>query len=222
VVTRACTAAICAALFALALCAPAGAASPRRYAFAVDTVSMSETMSFHGDGGPDCQRSGVCGYSGTVTYGFSGGDGLAAFIVSPHRVLGTADFFYEGLTSATVAGPGAGAPCTDKVLQNFDGFEVEGTAGHIRLIFHPYWDTPEYLHTYCAGPSDIDMSHAHALPDIVVNERALRRHRLHLEESSTRPFHSGPFEGTLSFQVNLRLRRAKHISPIFQYLAGDL
>jgi hypothetical protein len=222
VVTRAHTAAICAALFALVFCAPAGAAKPRRYAFGIPDVSMSEVMTFHGDGTPDCERSGVCGYSGTISYSFSGGDGLAAFTVSPHGVLGTADFFYEGLTSAVVQGPGGGAPCTDKVLQHFDGFEVEGTPGHIRLIFHPYWDVPLYLSTYCTGPSDIDMSHARALPEIVVTDRTLRRHRLHLEASSTRPFHSGPFEGSLSFQVNMRLRRAKHLSSIFQFLAGDL
>jgi hypothetical protein len=221
-VTRALTAAICAALFALVPCAPAGATAPHQYAFGIPDVSMSEVMNFHGDGGPACQRAGVCGYSGTVTYSFGGGSGLAAFIVSPHRALGTGDFFFSGLTSATVQGPGGGAPCTDKVLDSFDGFEVEGTPGHIRLIFHPYWDAPDALHTYCTGPSDVDISHAHAIPDIVVTEKTLRRHKLHLEASSTRPFHSGPFEGTLSFQVNMRLRRAKHLSPIFQFLAGDL
>jgi hypothetical protein len=221
VVTRAHIAAVSAALLALVLCAPAGAAKPRRYAFGIPDVSMSEVMNFHGDGTQACARAGVCGYSGTISYSFGGGDGLAAFVVSPHSVFGTADFFYSGLTSATVQGPG-GDVCTEKALQSFDGFEVEGTPAHIRLIFHPYWDVPQYLSTYCTGPSDVDLSHAKALPDIVVTERTLRRHRLHLEASSTRPFHSGPFEGTLSFQVNMRLRRAKHPSSIFQFLAGEL
>lgn len=221
-VTRACTALLSAALFTLVLCTSAGAAKPRRYAFGIPDVSMSEVMTFHGDASPDCVRSGVCGYSGTVRYGFSAGSGAAAFIVSGRHVRGTADFFYEGLTSASVQEPGGGPPCSDKVLRSFDGFEVEGTPGRVRLLFHPYWDVPQYLSTYCAGPSDVDMSHANALPEIVVTERALRRHGLHLEASTTRPFHSGPFAGTLSFEVNMRLRRAKHLSSIFQFLAGGL
>ena len=215
-VTRALTG-IAAMACSLVLCASAGAARPREYAFGIPSVSMSEVMTFHGDGGPDCARSGVCGYSGTVSYSFSGGDGLAAFIVSRHHLFGTGDFFYSGLTSASVQGAG-GAPCTDKVLQSFDGFEVEGTAGHIRLLFHPYWDAPEYLDTFCTGPSDVDMWHAGVLPEIVVTERTLRRHKLHLQVSSTRPFHSGPFDGTLSFEVNMRLRRARTLGPILQYL----
>jgi len=179
---------------------------------------MSEVMTFHGDGGPDCARSGVCGYSGSISYGFSGGDGLAGFIASGRRLFGTADFFYNGLTSATVQGPDGGPPCTDKVLHGFDGFEVEGTATRFRLVFHPAFDLPHYLDTYCAGPSDRDMADTRALPTITLTERALRHRRLHLQVSSTKPFHAGPFVGTLAFSVDMRLRRSRHAGPILQYL----
>jgi hypothetical protein len=132
------------------------------------------------------------------------------------------DFFYHGLTSASVQGPGGGAPCTEKVIRSFDGFEVEGTPARVRLLFHPPIAAPRYLDSYCTGPSDLDMWHAHVLPPITISERSLRRRTLRLAESSTRPFHSGPFLGTLSFHVHMKLRRARHLSSILQFLAGDL
>jgi hypothetical protein len=211
-----------AGLCTLALCAPAGAAKPRHYAFIIPNVSMSEAMSFQGDGGPACARAGVCGFGGTVSYSFGSGNGLAAFSTSGRRVVGRGEFFYHGLTSATVQGPDGGAPCTDKVIHTFDGFEVDGTPGRIRLLFHPPIDAPDYLDSYCTGPSDLDMWHAHALPPITISERSLRRRTLRLTESSTRPFHSGPFVGTLSFQIDMKLRRARRLSSILQFLAGDL
>ena len=209
-------------LCSLVLCASASAAKPRRYAYVITSASMSEVMTFQGDGGPDCARSGVCGYSGTVGYSFGAGDGLAAFIVSGRRAFGTGDLFYAGLTSATVQGPGGGAPCTDKVIRSFDGFEVEGKANHMRVLFHPPIDAPNYLDTYCTGPSDDDLSHAHALPVLTLSERSLRKRSLRLQVSSTRPFHAGPFVGSLSFRVDMRLKRARHLSSILQFLAGDL
>jgi hypothetical protein len=202
----------------LVLCASATAAKPHRYAFGITSVSMSEVMTFHGDGGPDCARSGVCGYSGTISYSFSAGDGLAGFVASGRRLFGTGDFFYAGLTSATVQGPDGGPPCTDKVLHGFDGFEVEGTVNRFRLLFHPAFDRPHYLDTYCVGPSDRDMADTQALPTITLTEGSLRHQRLHVQVSSTKPFHAGPFIGTLAFSVNMRLRRARHIGSILQYL----
>jgi hypothetical protein len=210
------------ALCSLILCAAPAAAKQRSYAFLITNVSMSEVMSFHGDGGPACARAGVCGYSGTVSYGFGGGDGFAAFILRGRRVLGTGDFFYEGLTSATVQAPGGGAPCTDKVLWGFDGFEVEGTPGRMRILFHAPVDVPEYLDTYCAGPSDVDMWHARALPVPVLSERSLRSRIVRIHESTTRPFHAGPFEGTLTFQIDAKMRRARHPAWILDFLAPDL
>lgn len=210
------------ALGALALGAAPAAAKQRQYAFVVTNASMSEVMTFQGDGGPACARAGVCGDSGTITYSFGGGDGLAAFVISGRRAFGISDLFYAGLTSATVQGSGGGPLCTDKVIRDFDGFVVEGTPTHMRVLFHPSFDAPNYLNTYCAGPGDDDMSHAHALPVVTLSERSLRRRSLHLQVSSARPFHAGPFVGTLTFRADIRMRRARHLSSILQFLAGDL
>jgi hypothetical protein len=222
-VTRAVILSALAGLLLLAVAAPASAAARKReYAFEITSVSLTETMSFQGDGGPACARAGVCGYKGTVTYSFSGGDGLAAFRLSGNHVDATGDFFYEGLTSASVQGPGGGPPCTDKVLKNFDGFEVQGHPNAMRLVFHPAIDTPDYLDTICTGPSDLDITHAGALPTITISERTLRRKKFTLGVSSTRPFHAGPFVGTLSFSTTMRFRRSRDLSDIFFFLAPDL
>jgi hypothetical protein len=207
-----------AALCSLVLCAPAAAAKPRRYVYLITSASMSEVMTFQGDAGPACARAGVCGYSGTVNYSFSAGDGLAAFDLSGRRAIGTGELFYAGLTSATVQGPGGGPPCTDKVIRKFDRFEVEGKPGHMRVLFHPAFDAPNYLDTYCTGPSDDDMSHAHALPVLTLSERSLRRRSLLLQVSTTRPFHTGPFVGTLTFRAQLRLKRVRHLISLLRFL----
>lgn len=204
---------------ALALAAPAGAAKTRAYGFAITGARISEVMSFHGDGGPACARAGVCDYSGTVSYGFDHADGLAAFLVRGHRASGFGTFLFGGLTTASVQGPGGGAPCTDKVLHQFDGFEVEGKPGRMRLVFHSPIDVPDYLDTFCTGPSDLDMTHAKAIPEITVPERSLRRKSLLLQTSSTRSFHAGPFEGTLTFSVAVRLRKSRQVSDLLQLIS---
>lgn len=209
---------LCAVVFA----APAAAAKRHIYAFEVTSASMSELVNFRGDGGPACQRAGVCGYIGTIHYSFDHGDGLAIFLTRGPHVLGTADFFYEGLTTASVQASGGAPPCTDNVLQHFDGFEVEGTAARPRIVFHPASDKTYYLTTYCGGPSDVDVSHVRALPEIGLSARTLRHTKLHLQVSSTRPFHTGPFVGTVTFSANIRMRRSRDFAGIFNFLSGDL
>jgi hypothetical protein len=221
-VTRGVVVVAVAGLLALALAAPASAARPRRYAFSITAVSLSEVVTFHGDGGPACARAGVCGYSGTVRYSFSGGDGVAAFGIAGSHVDATGDFFYSGLTSATVQGPDGGPPCTDKVLQDFDGFEVGGHPGAMRLLFHSPVDDPNYLDTICTGPSDVDLYHAGALPTITIPERTLRRKKIKLGVSSTRQFHAGPFVGTVAFTTAIRMRPSRFVNDIFQFLSSDL
>jgi hypothetical protein len=210
------------ALCSLAVCAPAAAAKPRHYAFVVTTASMSEVMSFQGDGGPDCARSGVCGFSGTIDYSFGGADGVAVFETSGRRASGTGDFFFNGLTSATVQGPDGGPPCTEKAIRTADGFEVSGTPGRMRMVFHSPFDVPNSLDSYCTGPSDLDMWHAHALPTLTLSARSLRAKSLRLQTSSTRQFHAGPFVGALTFRVDMRLRQSRQLSGIFQFLVGGL
>lgn len=220
--TRAFVTWLLAGAFALVLTAPAGAAKPPAYPFDINSASMSEVVNFQGDGGPACQRAGVCGYSGTIRYSFDHADGLAIFLTRPRRVLGTADLFFNGLTAASVQAPDGGPPCTEEALQDFDGFEVEGTAARMRIVFHPAFDVTNYLENYCGGPSDLDIAHAHALPEIVVTPRTLRHEKVHLQVSSTRSFHSGPFVGTVTFSANIRMRRSRDLAGILNFLSGDL
>jgi hypothetical protein len=200
-------------------CASPAAARTQVYAFSITDARIAEVMTFQGDNGPACERSGLCGYSGTVSYGFDHADGLTALEITRGHAFGFGDFLFNGLTSATVQGPGGGPPCTDKIIRKFDAFQVEGGASRVRFVFHPPLAAGDFLGTYCAGPKDADMSHANALPDLSVPVRRLGRKTLLLHASSTRPFHAGPFQGTLSFSVDIRMRRSLRLGKIFQVLS---
>jgi hypothetical protein len=202
-------------LGALAVAGPAAAApSLDLLAFTVRSGSMSEVMTFQGDGGPACAQAGVCGYSGTISYGFSAirdGDGSVIITGSGRhsRAFGYASLSIGGLTTASVSGPGGGQPCTEKVLHRFDYVYVVGNARRLTLQFHPANVLPDYLESFCTAPSDADVGFAGALPTISIKTKDLNKRRLTLATSSVRQFHTGPFVGTVSFSVNLVLAHQK-------------
>lgn len=195
-------------LCALAAATPASAAKPRAYAFDVIDAHVSEVITFQSDGGPACQRAGLCGYSGTVTYEFDHADGFALVLARGRRATGFGGVQMGGLTTAIVQGPGGGPPCTDKVIDRFDGFLVEGSPRRPQLVFHSPVLAPQFLDTYCAGPRDLDV--ARLIPPLPVG--SLSRRSLVAQTSSTQQFHAGPFVGTLSFSVGVRLRRSRLLS----------
>jgi hypothetical protein len=202
-------------LGALLAAGPASAASDLDIlAFNVRSGSMSEVMTFQGDGGPACAQAGVCGYSGTISYGFSAirdGDGSVLLTRSGRRsrAFGFASLSVGGLTTATVNGPGGGPPCTEKVLHRFDYVFMSGDARRLRVQFHSPDAVPDFLETYCTGPSDADVGFAGALPTISIKTRDLNKRRLTLSASTVKAFHTGPFVGTVAFSTNLVLARAK-------------
>lgn len=213
-VTRALLSGVIAALCALVFAVPAGAAQGHTYGFSITDARISEVMTFQGDNGPACQRVGVCGYSGTVSYGFDHADGLMAAAISRGHAVGFGFLDFNGLTSATVQVPGGGPPCTDRVIRKFDAFQVKGGASHLSFVFHPRLAGLNFLDTYCAGPSDADI--AREIPALVVPVSQMRRRALILHLSSTRPFHAGPFQGTLAFSLDLRMRRSVKLLRLFQ------
>jgi hypothetical protein len=216
-VTRALLTGVSAALCALAMASPVSAARSHTYGFSITDARISEVMTFQGDNGPACQRVGVCGYSGTVTYGFDHADGLMAAEVTRGHAVGFGFLEFNGLTSATVEGPGGGPPCTDKIIRKFDAFQVTGGASRLRFVFHPRLAAPDFLKTYCTGPSDLDI--ARALPVLTVPVHEMKRKTLLLHLASNHPFHAGPFQGTVAFSVDLRMRRSVKLLQLFQVLS---
>jgi len=213
-------------LGALATAAAADAAPSLDFlAFNVRSGSMSEVVSFQGDGGPACAQAGVCGYSGTISYGFPairGGDGSVLLTRSGRRsrAFGFATVSIGGLTSATVNGPGGGQPCTEQVLHRFDYILMSGNARTLRVQFHSPDVAPDYLETYCAGPSDAGLGFVPAIPSLTIKTKGLSKNRLTVSTSSVKQFHSGPFVGTASFSVNLVLARARIPSDFDVTLSG--
>jgi hypothetical protein len=211
----------------LAFAAPALGARPRTELMTLDVHqgSLSEVVTFQGDGGAACARAGVCGYSGTISYGFQGvRDGGVTVLLSQskHRssAFGFANLDVGALTTATVNVPGASDPCTEKVLHKFDGFAFEGDAKSLRVLFHPAEAAPDFLSSYCGGPSDADIAHAGMLPTLTVATRRLRQKKLTLTADSQKPFHIGPFIGTVSFHASFDLRRIRLPRELLQLLTG--
>ncbi len=210
----------------LAFAAPAfGASKTELLALDVRQGSMSEVVTFQGDGGEACARAGVCGYSGTLSYGFSGiRDGQLTVILS-HRgkrssAFGFANLNVGALTMASVSSAPGATPCTEKILHKFDGFALEGDAKTLRLLFHPAEAAPDFLSSYCGGPSDADIDHAQGLPTLTVATRKLRQRRLTLTSDSVTPFHIGPFTGTVTFHASFQLARVRLPRELLQLLTG--
>jgi len=183
-------------------------------AFTVRSASMSEVMTFQGDGGPACAQAGVCGYSGTISYGFDAirsGDGTILLTRSGRRshAFGFANLSIGGLTTATVNGAPGSPPCTEKVLHRFDFVFFSGNAKSLRVQFHSPAAAPDFLDSYCAGPSDADVGFAGAIPSLTIKTRDLKKRSFTLTTSSTKPFHSGPFTGSVAFNVNMVLARER-------------
>jgi hypothetical protein len=218
-VTRAVITIAAAMLCSLAAAAPAVAAKAHTYAFDVLDARLSEVMTFQADGGPGCERAGVCGYSGTVSYSFQHVmDGVAAIVARGRQASGAGFLDIGGLTTATVQRPGGGTPCNDRILARFDGFQVEGSRVRPRLVFHhPEW-SPQFLDTYCVGPKDLDV--ARLIPSLPLPKRSLGRRSLFAQSSATRSFRAGPFVGTLTFSAAVRLRRARFLTDLFELSLG--
>jgi hypothetical protein len=183
-------------------------------AFNVRSGSMSEVVSFQGDGGPACAQAGVCGYSGTINYGFGAirdGDGtvLLARGGRRSRASGFVNLDIGGLTTVSVNPPGGGQPCTEKVLHRFDFVALTGNARSLLVQFHSADTAPDYLESYCAGPSDADVAFAGALPTLNIRTSDLKKRRFTISASSVKQFHSGPFTGTVAFNANFVLARTR-------------
>jgi hypothetical protein len=211
-VTRAFAAALLAALLAFATASPA-LGKPRASIFAYDitSASLTEVVHFQGDGGPACARAGVCGYSGDVSYSFSGiqfGDAELLVRRTRHsaRSFGFGEMQANGVTKATVNAPGA-PTCSDQVLKRADAFVMQGKGRRVQVGFHPSLFDPNFVRTVCAGPSDDDLWHSGALPKVSFPLSRFERHRVVIDMASRRPFHAGPFTGTVSLEATVRLRR---------------
>jgi hypothetical protein len=200
---------------ALVVAGPAAARSSQDLiAYTASSGNMSEAVSFHGDGTAACARAGLCNTSGTISYGFGGiRDGGLFLIVTRtgHRssAFGYVNLDVGGLTTTKVTGSTGTPPCSEQDVHKLDLSLIEGHAGRVRLLFHPVIAAPSFLESDCPGPSDADISHAHALPTLSIPMSQLREHKVTLATSSQRTFHSGPFAGTVSFSVSLSLVRVR-------------
>ncbi len=195
------------------------------FAWDMTDASLSEHVTFQGDGGPACRQAGVCGFNGTVDYGFGGienGDLEVVLLHRRHRVqtFAAGEIFENSLTKATVNPPGGGPACTEQALHHVEILGVRRVGHRIRVGFHDPRLFTGPIRSYCTQPSDADLWHARALPYLWIGSRELHRKHLTLSVSTTRPFHSGPFAGQVAFQATLHMRRIRIPSFLLQFLSG--
>jgi hypothetical protein len=208
---------------------------PRANVYSVTSAAGSVRVQFAGDPAT-CARSGVCPYHGTVTYVFAQphGDNGVAFLIFLRGILvsGTGDFAAHGETDADVQEDVAAAPpCTDVVHHGgdfSDGFTVVQTGpSRARVTLHPDSDgspqstAQDYIDSHCAGPRDMDLMRAGALPARSYSLSRFRRQRVTLDLSGTRSFRSGGFAGTVTSTVKIALVRNRTAEQIFNGLSSQ-
>jgi hypothetical protein len=206
----------------------AGARAPVEFLFTVSSGNIDELVRFQGDPA-SCAAHGVCGYVGTLHYGFKAKSGYAVAIFPGRGEPLSAAFSFldgHGTTTADVAldgGSGIVPHCTDAVSNEADGFGASLRGRRTTVFLHPALDSilssgtsppgsgmsgfDDTLRTHCAGPSDADLAASHASPSRRYSVSRFRRRRFDLVLSGTRPFRAAGFYGTARFRVRFRLAR---------------
>jgi hypothetical protein len=199
--------------------APGAVAKPRAPSVTIVTyrvlrARLAETVSFRGDGGPQCQRAGLCGYSGSVSYVFDRLRFGIAEMFSGSALLNSSSVVVligRGITRAAVTN---GVPaqttiplCTDSLVHGVDAIELKPVGRRILASFHNLVGIygPDYLRTRCPGPLELDVAHHETVSARLLPASLLRHRSTRLSWSATRAFHHGGFVGTVSVAIDLKL-----------------
>jgi hypothetical protein len=170
-------------------------------------VKASGTMKITFTADPNtCTRNLTCGYSGTVTYKFGG---------TPHGKLkmkqgrnghihGAADFTSHGRTVSNVE---TGAACTDTIGHRREHFTLESHSRLGRLVFQLHGGKTDHLVTDCAGPTEDDLEHDHALPEGTFKRKDFEAQHTLFGLKGTSAFRERGYRGTSSWKLKYRLRR---------------
>jgi hypothetical protein len=178
-------------------------------------VSGGVAVDYHGSAAAGCAAMGVCDVAGSVTWNPGTQASLSVTRYVSHgkrRLSGFLSFYGSGDTASTTAlvTRGGGHLCSD-VLEGGSSTEAgtpSDSALQLRLVSPVQ---PDFLMSRCAGPLQSDL--LGLLP-----VRPLPRSVLHgatrtMDLSTTRPFSSGGFGGTLRSTVLLRVGpRPRHQS----------
>jgi hypothetical protein len=201
------------ALAGLAISAAAGPAvshaASRPRAYEIRQASGAEQVTFTSTDAAGCQSRGACGTSGTISYSFGGKPRNGLFVLVP-RQAGFAFFDTTGLTNASVTTAGASQPCTDTVRHRTEFFALEPSRSRFRYVSHfgdP--DLGDYLDTRCAGPIELDLAKAGALPGADFAARGFTGRKIKFSAVGSKPFTSGGFTGTVNFRFSYTVVRTR-------------
>jgi hypothetical protein len=166
-----------------------------------------ERVTFTGDAAASCERYGVCGYSGTVTYAIGGKPRGSLILVRGRggRLDGGASYRTRGVTTATVTPPGSGPTCTDSVARRTDVFSAKTLPSSTRMLLVSYHaGGGDFLDTRCVGPTERTLAAAGALPEGPFPASGFRGSRLRFGFSGGMPFTRGGFSARSEWRLSFK------------------
>ena len=171
--------------------------------------SGSMTLTWHGDPARGCAERGVCDLAGSVTLPLEGGSGVS---VSTGRLGSLADGIGFQLRGGTVrvlrgdpADP-AGICTATGGYADVQAVARRTSDGRVLLRFLSDPFSGDALSGgACPGPLPEDLEAA--MPVITVPAGPLRGGRLRITAAGTHGFVAGPFSGSLSYDLRMRVRR---------------
>jgi hypothetical protein len=174
-------------------------------------VSGGVAVDYHGSPAAGCAAMGVCDVAGSVTWnpGAQAQLGVTKYISHGRRKLSAFLSFYGGGSTASTTAlvtRGGGSLCSD-VLDGGSGPDAS-TPSHaalqLRLVNAIQ---PDFLTTRCAGPLERDL--LGLLPVRPLPRSVLHGGTQSVDLSTTRPFSTGGFAGTLRSTVRLQVGPAE-------------
>jgi hypothetical protein len=174
------------------------------------------TVDFHGDAASGCASSGLCGYSGMVSWRPPPTGSLEIFASREHgRLSYTLDLepgggaSYPGLpggvatANVQLSSPPLSAPTSSCLDATATGNSFTLPVRHGRVTFTLAGASPSLLATRCAGPLDSDLLREIAAPTLPLGTVLRGRRAVALTAAGT--FASHGFAGTVESTVTMAL-----------------
>ena len=184
---------------------PAAAAARTGVLYHVVGASGTQKVKFDADPAT-CGLQLTCGNEGTITYKFGGTPSgrLEATRDRRGRVRGVADFKSRGTTVAQVS---EGTRCSATVTHRREHFSLTSRSRLGSLLFEFHGGKTDHLVTDCAGPTEADLAHDHALPEGSFRQKDFKGFSVSFGVKGSSPFRESGYRGTVTWKLRYALER---------------
>jgi hypothetical protein len=154
-----------------------------------------------------------CGTAGTVSYKFSGTPRKSrAFLIVDRKgrvIGGRASFATHGTTKSFERSP-SGTSCSNTVAHHSDYFQFTGVSSK-RVLYELRNGTgsPDYLHTRCPGPTEVNLIDSDAVPSATFSATGLNHASDNFSLKGSRNFVDAGYQGTVSWHLRYSIVRVR-------------